>query len=174
MAREKQAFSIWPWCCCWYEADAACNCLCSLVCVCSPQPGSACTLPPAMTLLSWDHWRLRTSEERPWVHKKPRWWHLSLGNHVTCVASETFWLPFAEEPKVRHLSSQNRASDDHGSLLWAAWHFRIQRSGLEQVQWQWCGDENDCPGLAASLLVNTSLPRPWPCPYVSRRKTVFL
>lgn len=44
--RETQGFVIWLWCCCQYEADAACNRLCSLVCICSPHPWPACTFPP--------------------------------------------------------------------------------------------------------------------------------
>lgn len=79
----------------------------SLVCICTPQPWSACTLPPALILLSWDHWSLRTSEERPWVHKSPSGDTSAL---AACEASLAFRLPSMEEQKERHRSSQNRAS----------------------------------------------------------------
>lgn len=40
--REIQTFCIWLWCCCSYEADAACNCLCSQVCLYAQSPATVC------------------------------------------------------------------------------------------------------------------------------------
>lgn len=83
-ARKKYTNSLYlyTWCCCLHEADVTWGSLCSLVYVHSPQPWPACTPLQAAILLSLDHWILRASEEGPWDHKKPKWWHLSLASSV--------------------------------------------------------------------------------------------
>lgn len=67
-----------------------------------------------------------------------------------------------EPPDRRQQSSRRRCSS--ASLLglqvpmeapWAAWHGRGGQNALGPVHRQWCGEEGDCPGLAASLLGNS-------------------
>lgn len=95
---------------------------------------------PVRILLSVDHWRLRTSEERPWDHQKPTWWHLSLGNLATCVASGAFRPPSAEEQKAMQLGSFIRASGaDGGSLSCLARQGWAKRTGTRTSAVTWRG-----------------------------------
>lgn len=80
-------------------------------------------------------WRLRTSEERPWDHKNPRWWHFNLGNPATCAA---FQLPPADEQKP--LGSSVRApgaNGDHLSCLASQGWVKWIETRTSAVMWRW-------------------------------------